>query len=174
MWKKLKKVSGLSWQLITAICDEGDGRTLCEWYSWGLWTHSSCCNLQVLLFKVPLQSHGYILPHLASDSMCSQHFCTEQKMKEPWDGSILCRMTYCVEHPTRKMLLVPVEPAEPNPHCYVCSEVFSSIWSKYYDALIERVKLMIQMKLRHEGMSLLGIRLHWYWRWILSQLQWRM
>jgi ubiquitin-like 1-activating enzyme E1 B len=43
-------------------------------------------------------------------------------MKEPWDGSILCRMTYCVEHPTRKMLLVPVEPAEPNPHCYVCSE----------------------------------------------------
>jgi ubiquitin-like 1-activating enzyme E1 B len=34
----------------------------------------------------------------------------------------VCRMTYCVEHPTRKMLLVPVEPAEPNPRCYVCSE----------------------------------------------------
>ncbi|KAH8972786.1 hypothetical protein BDL97_01G010100 [Sphagnum fallax] len=31
-------------------------------------------------------------------------------------------MTYCEEHPTQKMLLVPVEPAEPNPHCYVCSE----------------------------------------------------
>jgi hypothetical protein len=80
-----------------------------------------------VVIKVPLQSHGYILPHLASDSMCSQPFCTEQKMKEPWDGSILRRMTYCVEHPTRKMLLVPVEPAEPNLHCYVCSEVFSSI-----------------------------------------------
>jgi hypothetical protein len=61
----------------------------------------------------PLQSHGYILLHLASDSMCSQPFCTEQKMKEPWDGSILCRMTYCEEHPTRKMLLVAVEPVEP-------------------------------------------------------------
>ncbi len=36
---------------------------------------------------------------------------------------MVCRMTYCVEHPTRKMLLVPVEPAEPNPRCYVCSEV---------------------------------------------------
>ncbi|CAM6077753.1 unnamed protein product [Sphagnum tenellum] len=31
-------------------------------------------------------------------------------------------MTCCEEHPTRKMLLVAMEPAEPNPHCYVCSE----------------------------------------------------
>ncbi|CAN6199621.1 unnamed protein product [Urochloa humidicola] len=32
------------------------------------------------------------------------------------------RMTYCLEHPTRKMLLMPVEPFEPNESCYVCSE----------------------------------------------------
>ncbi|KAL8160634.1 hypothetical protein V2J09_002171 [Rumex salicifolius] len=32
------------------------------------------------------------------------------------------RMTYCLEHPTRKMLLMPVEPFEPNKSCYVCSE----------------------------------------------------
>jgi hypothetical protein len=49
-------------------------------------------------------------------------------MKEPWDGSILCRMTYCEEHPTRKMLLVAVEPAEPNPHCYVCSKGSSLLY----------------------------------------------
>lgn len=36
----------------------------------------------------------------------------------------LCRMTYCLEHPSRKMLLMPVEPFEPNKSCYVCSEVF--------------------------------------------------
>ena len=35
----------------------------------------------------------------------------------------LCRMTYCLEHPSRKMLLMPVEPFEPNPACYVCSKV---------------------------------------------------
>jgi len=31
-------------------------------------------------------------------------------------------MTYCLEHPARKMLLMPVEPFEPNKSCYVCSE----------------------------------------------------
>ncbi|THU68087.1 hypothetical protein C4D60_Mb08t00200 [Musa balbisiana] len=34
-----------------------------------------------------------------------------------------CRMTYCLEHPARKMLLMPVEPFEANKSCYVCSEV---------------------------------------------------
>jgi ubiquitin-like 1-activating enzyme E1 B len=33
-------------------------------------------------------------------------------------------MTYCLEHPSRKMLLMPVETFEPNKSCYVCSEVF--------------------------------------------------
>ncbi|KAL5678159.1 hypothetical protein ACJX0J_014290, partial [Zea mays] len=32
------------------------------------------------------------------------------------------RMTYCLEHPARKMLLMPVEPFEPSKSCYVCSE----------------------------------------------------
>lgn len=32
-------------------------------------------------------------------------------------------MTYCLEHPSRKMLLMPVEPFEPDKSCYVCSEV---------------------------------------------------
>ncbi|XP_050377234.1 SUMO-activating enzyme subunit 2-like [Argentina anserina] len=32
------------------------------------------------------------------------------------------RMTYCLQHPTKKMLLMPVEPFKPNESCYVCSE----------------------------------------------------
>ncbi|CAH9125867.1 unnamed protein product [Cuscuta epithymum] len=32
------------------------------------------------------------------------------------------RMTYCLEHPSRKMILMPIEPFEPNKSCYVCSE----------------------------------------------------
>ncbi|THU66019.1 hypothetical protein C4D60_Mb05t09800 [Musa balbisiana] len=31
-------------------------------------------------------------------------------------------MTYCLEHPCQKMLLMPVEPFEANKSCYVCSE----------------------------------------------------
>ncbi|KAJ6385944.1 hypothetical protein OIU77_028997 [Salix suchowensis] len=34
----------------------------------------------------------------------------------------LCRMTYCLEHPSKKMLLMPVEPFEPNKSCCVCSQ----------------------------------------------------
>ncbi|VFQ72180.1 unnamed protein product [Cuscuta campestris] len=34
---------------------------------------------------------------------------------------IFCRMTYCLEHPSRKLLLVPFEPSEPSKSCYVCS-----------------------------------------------------
>ncbi|XP_039046763.1 SUMO-activating enzyme subunit 2-like [Hibiscus syriacus] len=33
------------------------------------------------------------------------------------------RMTYCLEHPSRKLLLMPVEPYEPKKSCYVCSEI---------------------------------------------------
>ncbi|KNA08593.1 hypothetical protein SOVF_161210 [Spinacia oleracea] len=32
------------------------------------------------------------------------------------------RMTFCNEHPKRKMLLMPVEPFEPNKTCFVCSK----------------------------------------------------
>ncbi|KAL0927893.1 hypothetical protein M5K25_002115 [Dendrobium thyrsiflorum] len=32
------------------------------------------------------------------------------------------RMTYCLECPTKKMLLMPIEPFEANESCYVCSE----------------------------------------------------
>lgn len=33
-----------------------------------------------------------------------------------------CRMTYYLERPSRNLLLMPVEPFEPNKSCYVCSE----------------------------------------------------
>ena len=43
----------------------------------------------------------------------------------------LCRMTYCLEHPSKKMLLMPVEPYEPNKSCYVCSEVYLKCMSEF-------------------------------------------
>ena len=32
------------------------------------------------------------------------------------------RMTHFLQHPSRKMLMIPVEPFEPNRSCYVCSK----------------------------------------------------
>ena len=32
-------------------------------------------------------------------------------------------MTYCVEYPSGKKLLIPTEPLEPNNACFVCSKV---------------------------------------------------
>ncbi|CAN0910528.1 SUMO-activating enzyme subunit 2 [Linum grandiflorum] len=32
------------------------------------------------------------------------------------------RMSYCLEHKTKKMLIMPIEPFEPNKNCCVCSE----------------------------------------------------
>jgi hypothetical protein len=44
------ELSGLSWQLITAVHDEGDSLSLCEWLSWGYdctrfhVTFNCCCG----------------------------------------------------------------------------------------------------------------------------------
>jgi hypothetical protein len=39
------KVGGKSWQTVTAIHDEGDCLTICEWYSLGYdCTHCCCVN----------------------------------------------------------------------------------------------------------------------------------
>ncbi|KAE8659467.1 SUMO-activating enzyme subunit 2 [Hibiscus syriacus] len=37
-------------------------------------------------------------------------------------NAIIAGMTYCLEHPSRKLLLMPVESYEPNKSCYVSSE----------------------------------------------------
>jgi ubiquitin-like 1-activating enzyme E1 B len=72
------------------------------------------------------------------------------------------RMTYCLEHPSRKMLLMPVEPFEPNPSCYVCSKTplvleINTQKSKLRD-LVDRIvkaKLGMNLPLIMHGASLL-------------------
>ncbi|GLT86187.1 hypothetical protein SLE2022_043430 [Rubroshorea leprosula] len=60
------------------------------------------------------------------------------------------RMTYCLEHPARKMLLLPAEPFEPNKSCYVCSETPLSLEvntcrSKLRDFVEKIVKVKLGM-----------------------------
>ncbi|XP_073270849.1 SUMO-activating enzyme subunit 2-like isoform X2 [Primulina huaijiensis] len=62
------------------------------------------------------------------------------------------RMTYCLEHPSRKMLLMPVEPFEPNKSCYVCSKtpltlVVNTHRSKLRDIVNKIVKAKLGMDL---------------------------
>lgn len=72
------------------------------------------------------------------------------------------RMTYCLEHITKKMLLMPVEPYEPNKSCYVCSETPLSLEintsrSKLRDFVekIVKAKLGINFPLIMHGSNLL-------------------
>ncbi|CAN8314596.1 unnamed protein product [Cochlearia groenlandica] len=72
------------------------------------------------------------------------------------------RMTYCLEHPNRKMLLMPVEPFEPNPSCYVCSKTplvleINTQKSKLRDIVdrIVKAKLGMNLPLIMHGASLL-------------------
>ncbi|CAN8314628.1 unnamed protein product [Cochlearia groenlandica] len=74
----------------------------------------------------------------------------------------LYRMTYCLEHPNRKMLLMPVEPFEPNPSCYVCSKTplvleINTQKSKLRDIVdrIVKAKLGMNLPLIMHGASLL-------------------
>ncbi|AEC07183.1 SUMO-activating enzyme 2 [Arabidopsis thaliana] len=72
------------------------------------------------------------------------------------------RMTYCLEHPSKKLLLMPIEPYEPNPACYVCSETplvleINTRKSKLRDLVdkIVKTKLGMNLPLIMHGNSLL-------------------
>ncbi|KAL2936292.1 SUMO-activating enzyme subunit 2 [Bienertia sinuspersici] len=72
------------------------------------------------------------------------------------------RMTYCNEHPKRKMLLMPVEPFEPNKACFVCSETplileVNALETKFRDFIekIVRAKLGMNLPMVMNGNSLL-------------------
>jgi hypothetical protein len=53
------EVSGYLWQLITAICDYGDGLTLCEQHSEG-YDCAHCCVTCNMLWRFSLLSDRYI------------------------------------------------------------------------------------------------------------------
>ncbi|XP_042495451.1 SUMO-activating enzyme subunit 2-like isoform X2 [Macadamia integrifolia] len=62
------------------------------------------------------------------------------------------RMTYCLKHPSKKMLLMPVEPFEPNKSCFVCSETLLSLEvNTYHTKLRDFVEKIVKAKL---GMNL--------------------
>lgn len=72
------------------------------------------------------------------------------------------RMTYCNEHPKRKMLLMPVEPFEPNKACFVCSKTpltleVNALRTKLRDLIekVVRAKLGMNLPMVMTGHSLI-------------------
>ncbi|XP_057535099.1 SUMO-activating enzyme subunit 2 [Amaranthus tricolor] len=72
------------------------------------------------------------------------------------------RMTYCVEYPSGKKLLIPTEPLEPNNACFVCSKTpltleVNAFRTKFRDFIekIVRAKLGMHLPMVTNGNSLI-------------------
>ncbi|KAI3753324.1 hypothetical protein L2E82_25375 [Cichorium intybus] len=90
---------------------------------------TAAANIRAASFGIPLHSlfeakgiAGNIVHAVATTNAIIAGLIVIEAIKVLQNEAKNCRMTYCLEHPSRKMLLMPVEPFEPNKACYVCSE----------------------------------------------------
>nr|XP_024397767.1 SUMO-activating enzyme subunit 2-like isoform X1 [Physcomitrium patens]XP_024397768.1 SUMO-activating enzyme subunit 2-like isoform X1 [Physcomitrium patens] len=90
---------------------------------------TAAANLRAHSFGIPSQSlfeakgmAGNIIHAIATTNAIIAGLIVLEALKLLSNRAKECRMTFCVEHPSGKMLLMPVDMAEPNPRCYVCSE----------------------------------------------------
>uniref|UniRef100_A0A803Q9S9 SUMO-activating enzyme subunit n=1 Tax=Cannabis sativa TaxID=3483 RepID=A0A803Q9S9_CANSA len=90
---------------------------------------TAAANIRASSFGIPLHSlfeakgiAGNIVHAVATTNAIIAGLIVIEAIKVLQNDTKRYRMTYCLEHPSRKMLLMPVEPFEPNKSCYVCSE----------------------------------------------------
>lgn len=90
---------------------------------------TSAANIRAASFGIPLHSlfeakgiAGNIVHAVATTNAVIAGLIVIEAIKVLQNDTKSYRMTYCLEHPSRKMLLMPVDPFEPNKSCYVCSE----------------------------------------------------
>jgi ubiquitin-like 1-activating enzyme E1 B len=90
---------------------------------------TAAANIRAASFGIPLHSlfeakgiAGNIVHAVATTNAIIAGLIVIEAIKVLQNDANSYRMTYCLEHPARKMLLMPVEPFEPNKSCYVCSE----------------------------------------------------
>ncbi|KAL5199124.1 hypothetical protein ABZP36_002636 [Zizania latifolia] len=90
---------------------------------------TAAANIRASSFGIPLHSlfeakgvAGNIVHAVATTNAIIAGLIVIEAIKVLQGDYKKYRMTYCLEHPSRKMLLMPVEPFEPNKSCYVCSE----------------------------------------------------
>ncbi|XP_052204357.1 SUMO-activating enzyme subunit 2 isoform X2 [Diospyros lotus] len=90
---------------------------------------TAAANIRAASFGIPLRSlfeakgiAGNIVHAIATTNAIVAGLIVIEAVKVLQNDVNNYRMTYCLEHITQKMLLMPVEPFEPNKSCYVCSE----------------------------------------------------
>ncbi|KAK4284767.1 hypothetical protein QN277_001551 [Acacia crassicarpa] len=130
---------------------------------------TAAANIRAASFGIPLHSlfeakgiAGNIVHAVATTNAIIAGLIVIEAIKVLKNDIKSYRMTYCLEHPTRKMLLMPVEPFEPNESCYVCSETpllleINTHRSKLKD-FVERIvkaKLGMNLPIIMQGSNLL-------------------
>ncbi|CAN6839861.1 unnamed protein product [Brassica oleracea] len=130
---------------------------------------TAAANIRAESFGIPLHSlfeakgiAGNIVHAVATTNAIVAGLIVIEAIKVLKKDADKYRMTYCLEHPSRKMLLMPVEPFEPNPSCYVCSKTplvleINTQKSKLRDLVdkIVKAKLGMNLPLIMHGASLL-------------------
>ncbi|KAM1002530.1 hypothetical protein ACFX2C_002951 [Malus domestica] len=130
---------------------------------------TSAANIRAASFGIPLHSlfeakgiAGNIVHAVATTNAIIAGLIVIEAIKVLQNDTKNYRMTYCLEHPARKMLLMPVDPFEPNKSCYVCSETPLSLeinthCTKLRDVVekIVRAKLGMSLPLIMHGSALL-------------------
>nr|KYP41709.1 SUMO-activating enzyme subunit 2 [Cajanus cajan] len=120
---------------------------------------TAAANIRAASFGIPLHSlfeakgiAGNIVHAVATTNAVIAGLIVIEAIKVLQNDIKNYRMTYCLEHPSRNMLLMPVEPFEPNKSCYVCSETPLSLEintnrSKLKDLVEKIVKAKLGMNL---------------------------
>ncbi|KAL7118719.1 hypothetical protein ACP275_02G019800 [Erythranthe tilingii] len=120
---------------------------------------TAAANIRASSFGIPLHSlfeskgiAGNIIHAVATTNAIIAGLIVIEAIKILQNDTKNYRMTYCLEHPSRKMLLMPVEPFEPNKSCYVCSETpltleINAHRSKLRDLVDKIVKAKLGMNL---------------------------
>jgi ubiquitin-like 1-activating enzyme E1 B len=120
---------------------------------------TAAANIRAASFGIPLHSlfeakgiAGNIVHAVATTNAIIAGLIVIEAIKVLRNDTKNYRMTYCLEHPARKMLLMPVEPFEPNKSCYVCSETpltleINTNRSKLRDIVEKIVKSKLGMSL---------------------------
>ncbi|XP_072960935.1 SUMO-activating enzyme subunit 2-like [Typha angustifolia] len=90
---------------------------------------TAAANIRASSYGIPLHSlfeakgiAGNIVHAVATTNAIIAGLITIEAIKLIEGDLQKSRMTYCLEHPSREMLLMPVKPFEPNKSCYVCSK----------------------------------------------------
>ncbi|CAN6439426.1 unnamed protein product [Victoria cruziana] len=129
---------------------------------------TAAANIRASSFGIPMHSlfeakgiAGNIVHAIATTNAIIAGLIVIEAIKVLQRDEKNYRMTYCLEHPSKKMLLMPVEPFEPNKSCYVCSETPLSLEVNTFTArLKDVVEKIVRSKLgMNSPMIMLGASL---------------